>query len=225
MKSLENIISKYEDIIYDMYWNQHKNFVQISNELNLASAPTLYRYMFKHSFVRTHEEQLKDLKNLNTGRKWSKEARKNVSDGVKKSYNNPELRKKRSEINKRIWSEMTKEEKQKRVANGLKLAHEKVMKLNSSSIEDKVAEQLTMLNVRYIRQKCLKGGKFYIDFYIPSLKLVIECNGDYWHNLPNRIERDKELKEYVESTGRRIIFIWEHEINDDWFWVGDYLEI
>lgn len=37
-------------------------------------------------------------------------------------------------------------------------------------------------------------------------------------------ERDKALKEYIESTGRRIIFIWEHEINDDWFWVGDFIE-
>jgi predicted HTH transcriptional regulator len=27
----------------------------------------------------------------------------------------------------------------------------------------------------------------------------------------------------VKSTGRNIIFIWEHEIKDDWFWVGDYL--
>lgn len=64
---------------------------------------------------------------------------------------------------------------------------------------------------------------FFVDFYIQSLRLVIECNGDYWHSLPDKIERDKKLKNYVESTGRNIVFIWEHEINDDWFWVGDYL--
>ena len=39
--------------------------------------------------------------------------------------------------------------------------------------------------------------------------------------IPSASER---LKEYVESTSRRIVFIWEHEINDEWFWVGDYLE-
>ena len=22
----------------------------------------------------------------------------------------------------------------------------------------------------------------------------------------------------------KIVFIWEHEINDEWFWIGDYLE-
>ena len=36
-------------------------------------------------------------------------------------------------------------------------------------------------------------------------------------------EISKELKRYVESTNRKIIFIWEHEIRDDWFWIGDYL--
>lgn len=65
---------------------------------------------------------------------------------------------------------------------------------------------------------------YWLDFYIPSFKLAVECNGDYWHNLPERKERDKRLKEYVESTGRRIVFIWEHEIKDEWFQIEDYLE-
>ena len=38
-----------------------------------------------------------------------------------------------------------------------------------------------------------------------------------------RKQRDKMLKQYVESTGRKIVFIWEHEINDEWFCVLDYL--
>lgn len=46
---------------------------------------------------------------------------------------------------------------------------------------------------------------------------------DYWHNLEDRKQRDRELKEYVLSTGRDIIFIWEHEINDERFWIGDYI--
>lgn len=96
-----------------------------------------------------------------------------------------------------------------------------------TSIELKVKEQLDEIGIKYVQQKFVHDSKRYyvLDFYIPSLKLVIECNGDYWHNRPDRIERDKMLKEYVESTGRRIIFIWEHEINDDWFWVGDYFEV
>ena len=93
-----------------------------------------------------------------------------------------------------------------------------------SKPEIKVAKQLNEIGIRFIQQKEILNGKYYLDFYIPSLKLVIECNGDYWHNLPKRKQRDKELKKYVEGTGRKIIFIWEHEINDDWFWVGDYIK-
>ena len=85
--------------------------------------------------------------------------------------------------------------------------------------------QLILLILKYDSIFLLKYQYFFsLDFYLPDLKLVIECNGDYWHNLPDKIKRDKQLKKYVESTGRKIIFIWEHEINDDWFWIGDFIE-
>lgn len=98
---------------------------------------------------------------------------------------------------------------------------------HDTSIELKVQNQLDEMGIKYIKQKVVHDSKrcYILDFYIPSLKLVIECNGDYWHNRPDRIKRDNMLKKYVESTGRKIIFIWEHEINDDWFWVGDYFEV
>lgn len=110
-----------------------------------------------------------------------------------------------------------------RYMKGLRQMQINAQKINVSSIEIKVKEQLDQIGIRYIHQKSVKDGKFIVDFYIPSLRLVIECNGDYWHRLPERVERDKELKRYVESTNRKIIFIWEHEIRDDWFWIGDYL--
>ena len=96
-----------------------------------------------------------------------------------------------------------------------------------TSIELKVQNQLDEIGIKYIKQKVVydENRIYVLDFYIPALKLVIECNGDYWHNRPDRTKRDNMLKKYVESTGRKIIFIWEHEINDDWFWVGDYFEI
>lgn len=128
---------------------------------------------------------------------------------------------------KEQWNGLSKDEQLKRLSKWIEAGHNATqnMFLTPSSIENKVAHQLDELNIRYIQQKKVNNGfrNFYLDFYIPSLKLVIECNGDYWHNFPDRKARDKNLKKYVESTGRKIIFIWEHEINDDWFWIGDYL--
>ena len=129
---------------------------------------------------------------------------------------------------KKQWETLSKEEQLLRIQNWIEAGHESLKDgsyLKPSSIELKVKEQLDMINIKYIQQKRVYNGErcFFLDFYIPSLKLVIECNGDYWHNLPDKIERDKSLEEYVKSTGRNIIFVWEHEINDDWFWIGDYL--
>lgn len=28
----------------------------------------------------------------------------------------------------------------------------------------------------------------------------------------------------IDEETRKRIFIWEHEINDDWFWIGDFIE-
>lgn len=130
---------------------------------------------------------------------------------------------------KEQWDSLGKEEQLLRLQKWIEAGHKSLKDgsyLEPSSIELKVKEQLDMVNIKYIQQKRVYNGKryFFLDFYIPSLKLVIECNGDYWHSLPDRTKRDNMLKKYVESTGRNIIFIWEHEINDDWFWVGDYLE-
>lgn len=128
---------------------------------------------------------------------------------------------------KNQWESLTKKEKLERLSHWIKAGHEsnKNVFLKPSSIELKVKEDLDFYEIRYIQQKRVSNGKrnFYLDFYIPSLKLVIECNGDYWHNLPEKKQRDKELKKYVESTGRKIVFIWEHEINDEWFDILDYI--
>lgn len=37
----------------------------------------------------------------------------------------------------------------------------------------------------------------------------------------------EETRKKISDTLKKrwkIIFIWEHEINDDWFWIGDYIK-
>ena len=216
-------LEPYADEMYDLYWNWGLNFAEISETLGVASPASVYRYFAYKFGAKTKEQQLKELKEKNTGRIWTEETKENVRQGVIRSYMNEELHKRRSEDNKRVWSKMSHAERVKRTHNGMCSARRKANSITISSIERKVAEQLDCIGIHYVQQKELMYGKFYADFYIPSLKLVIECNGDYWHSLPHRIQRDKDLKKYVERSGHKIIFIWEHEINDEWFWIGDYL--
>ena len=70
------------------------------------------------------------------------------------------------------------------------------------------------------------------DIHIPSLNLVIEYNGDYWHCNPNKYESDyfhevkkktaQELWEYdkkkidlIKGYGYNLEVIWESDLKSD----------
>ena len=50
-----------------------------------------------------------------------------------------------------------------------------------------------------------------LDIYIPRYKVGIEYDGDYWHNIPEMIERDK-LKDIIcKERGLKLIRVLESE--------------
>ncbi|NLZ46963.1 MAG: DUF559 domain-containing protein [Clostridiales bacterium] len=157
------------------------------------------------------ERRGKGEANVGRGRKLSDEAKENL----RKAFNSPECKMKRSISQKKAWAKLSYEERLQRTKNGNIARTINAQKASVSSIEAKIGQELDKLNIKYECQKPICDGRFVLDFYIPKFKLAIECNGDYWHNLPDRIERDKNLKRYVERKGRDIVFIWEHEINED----------
>ena len=62
------------------------------------------------------------------------------------------------------------------------------------------------------------NGKATIDGLIPDFinsnneKSVIEVNGDYWHNTPKLIERDRKKMEIYKKCGYKVLIIWENEL-------------
>ena len=54
-------------------------------------------------------------------------------------------------------------------------------------------------------------GPFELDIFIPSLRLGIEYDGDYWHNLPNMIRRDKRKNYVCYKNNIKLIRIKESE--------------
>lgn len=180
-------------------------------------------YQDKVSKAHSHklsDEWKKNISKGMIGMKKSKETRKKMSNAQRNK--SKQTLEKQSRNWKRQWSTLTKEQQLERLSAWIEAGHKALRNnknswLKPSSIEIKVQEQLDMLGIRYVQQKYINDGErgYFLDFYIPSKKLVIEVNGSYWHSLPNRIERDWFLEEYVKSTGRDIIFIWEQEINDE----------
>ena len=166
------------------------------------------------------------------GRKFSEEGKKALSEGQKGKigyWTGKHL----SEEHKRKISDSEKGKIPPWKGTKLSVDHKnKIMKSigkyfenNKSGIEIKVENQFLNYGIKYFTQKPLNNGHFIIDFYLPEYQLVIECNGDYWHSRPERKKRDQELEEYVLSKEKDILWLWEHEINDEWFDISDYLEV
>jgi very-short-patch-repair endonuclease len=87
-----------------------------------------------------------------------------------------------------------------------------------TSIEKKVREELVRRGVIF-EQEVLRWYRrchYKLDFYIPSLKLSIECDGDFWHNSPRARWCDaRKDKRMLSKFGIRIVRITESEINQD----------
>lgn len=83
-----------------------------------------------------------------------------------------------------------------------------------TSIEIAMAEELVRREIEYVEQYNL-GDKFRLDFLLPEYGIVIECDGDYWHNLPEVKRRDKRKNAYIKACGYSLYRFWESEINAD----------
>lgn len=185
---------------------------------------------YRERMSNAHKHELPDewKQNISKGMKGKrKKLKTRIKMSKYQSNRTDEHEKNFRESWKKQWNSLTKQEQLDRLSNWIEAGHKSFnsFSLKPTSIELKVKEQLDYYGIRYIQQKHINDGErnYYLDFYIPSFKLVIECNGDYWHNKQDRKERDRRLETYVKSTGRNIVFIWEHEINDEWFCILDYL--
>lgn len=82
-----------------------------------------------------------------------------------------------------------------------------------TSIEFMIEEEIKKLGFTYEKKKQI--SKWNADFYIPHLNLVVECDGDYWHNRPGARKKDKRKDLNLRKRGYDVVRIWEHEIKKD----------
>lgn len=87
-------------------------------------------------------------------------------------------------------------------------------KFKNTSIELKVEEELKRRGIIYQPQWPLFKVAI-VDFYLPEYRIVIQCDGDYWHNLSGVREKDKRQDKILTLNGLNVHRFWEHEINED----------
>ena len=99
----------------------------------------------------------------------------------------------------------------------------------TSKLEEKFAKEfLDKLGVKYVYQYKAESIGRYFDFYLPEVRLIIECDGGYFHSDP-RVIGDKELNpmqkknkrvdeqknKWALLNGIPILRIWEKDINEN----------
>jgi len=96
----------------------------------------------------------------------------------------------------------------------LKLARKAIGKkhLGQTFIEQKVGWWLKKQNFEFIPQYYIKDdvGRMWVDFYLPTYNLIIECDGTRWHDE----EKDKIRDERLASMGYRVLRLKENEIRN-----------
>lgn len=80
-----------------------------------------------------------------------------------------------------------------------------------TSIEVAIENELILCGIEYVEQYPLCGITV-VDFYIPSTKTVIYCDGDYWHSIPKRVKSDKLQNKVLTENGYKVFRFSETDI-------------
>ena len=138
----------------------------------------------------------------------TEEYRKKVSESKIKQYKEqPELKTQLSLIVKK-WAQKHPEHYQKMVTASRHSPNQKKPKT-----ELLMKEKLNANNIYNIPQKRICG--FFVDFYLPEYNIIIECDGDYWHNYPEGTDNDRRKNEIWEKEGYLVLRFWGSEIMQD----------
>jgi len=87
-----------------------------------------------------------------------------------------------------------------------------VFPLEDTKIERLMERQFKNSGLSFMKHYLFTFKSIYhqVDFLIGNL--VVECDGNYWHTLPEVVKRDKEINNSLTNNGYKIIRFWEKDI-------------
>lgn len=82
-----------------------------------------------------------------------------------------------------------------------------------TTIEVKIQNFLKQLGIEfYTHQHMNIEHEYQCDILIPSLNIVIECYGNYWHKYPYGRKIDIQRCQELKEKGYKVLVFWENEI-------------
>lgn len=110
--------------------------------------------------------------------------------------------------------------------------HTRLIKMNADQQQGKMTEPerigyaiLDEIGVEYLPQHLI-ANKFCVDAFVPSIGLVIQFDGDYWHFNPakfqepderqrKRMRLDQSQDKYMKACGYAVLRIWESDLRSN----------
>ena len=112
------------------------------------------------------------------------------------------------------WTDERRENQAKLCHDGIIGIHNPNNTYRYTGIEKQFADWLDEHNVKYERQKQLKKGRHRYDFHISGTKLLVEIDGDYWHNTEVQKIKDKKFLDEAQELGYNVLRFSDIEIRD-----------
>lgn len=133
-------------------------------------------------------------------------------EGVRRFTRSPEASMQRSAFMKAAWARKSPAEREVWILSSTLKAAKASRAGRRSSLEIRVEEWLLLLGEAFIAQHVL--GRFVVDFFIPSVGLAIECDGEYWHSFPEAIIQDAKKNAWLVKHGWAVLRLPERNIKN-----------
>jgi len=208
-EKLEKIVKKFETslpkLLYRLYWNKKLNQKQIAKKLKINRKLVIELMKEFKINKRVKYQKIANLKGKNHpmyGKTWED------------VYGN------QANIMRKLASDRFRKLTIKRITDNK-------FPFSKTSIEELLAKEMDRKKLLFVDQFNL-DNKFIFDFAIPQFKLLIECDGDYWHANPKfyerrnmkklhkrqkmNIVRDKIKNKYANNKGWYVLRFFESEI-------------
>ena len=193
-----------------------KRKISESHKGKFASALTKRKMRIAHIGRKYHphtEETKQKISNAKKDYKYSKETIKKRVETRKKRYTGWHSEETIEKIREGNKGKKRTEETKRKVR---KARTKQILPVKDTTIEIKIQNFLKQLGIEFFTHQYMKEIKhgYQCDILIPSMNLVIECDGNYWHKYPIGNDLDHiRTKELIEK-GFKVLRLWEFEIKD-----------
>jgi len=175
------------------------------------------------------ENVRKQISESNNQRWTNPEYRQKMSVISQRVHADPDYKKKISVANARRWTDPIFRSKMEKLWHDKqfldRMSQIRLQMPKTSRQQEILYSLLTDLNIKHYRDtnKECRIGFYSLDCLIPPQEhcthkksIIIEVNGDYWHNLPKIIKRDKSKATYLGTYFPQydLKYLWEHEFNN-----------